>query len=65
MTLHKKVLALYPELSPTDKIDLFADGTIILQNDLDGRGEYIAAWNHATLARPTDAQIAALAGATP
>lgn len=60
MTLFEKVLALYPELSPTDKVDLFADGTIVLQNDLDGRGDYIAKWEHPTLACPTDEQLAAL-----
>jgi hypothetical protein len=58
MTLHQKILALYPELRPTDKVDLFADRTILLQNDSDGKGDYIAAWNHPTLARPTEEQLA-------
>ncbi len=58
MTLHQKILALYPELQPTDKVDLFADSTIVLQNDSDGRGDYIKEWNHPTLPRPTEEQLA-------
>jgi hypothetical protein len=33
-------------------------GTIMLQNDSDGRGDYIREWNHATLAEPTEEQLA-------
>jgi len=29
-----------------------------LQNDSDGRGDYIAAWDHPTLPRPTEEQLA-------
>ena len=58
MTLSEKIIALYPELLPTGKVDMFADGTITLQNDSDGKGDYIAAWNHPTLPRPTDEQLA-------
>jgi hypothetical protein len=53
MTLYEKIKTLYPEL--TDRY--FLD-TIRLQNDSDGRGDYIAAWNHPTLARPTEEQLA-------
>jgi hypothetical protein len=28
-----------------------------LQNDSDGRGDYIAKWEHPTLARPTDEEL--------
>ena len=57
MTLYDKLVSLYPEL---DK-DLFewADGDIELRNDSDGRGDYIAKWEHPTLARPTDEQLEA------
>ena len=58
MTLSEKIIALYPELLPIGKVDMFADGTITLQNDSDGRGDYIAAWNHPALARPTDEELA-------
>jgi hypothetical protein len=53
MTLSEKVRALYPELTIQDFMT-----TIILQNDSDGKGDYIAAWNHPTLARPTEEQLA-------
>lgn len=53
MTLYDKIKALYPELQDTDFLD-----TIRLQNDSDGRGDYIAKWEHLTLARPTDEQLA-------
>jgi hypothetical protein len=51
--LYDKIMALYPELVGFD----FIDGGIRLQNDSDGRGDYIAAWNHPTLTQPTQAQL--------
>jgi hypothetical protein len=54
MTLPEKILALYPELTMNDLID----GYIFLQNDSDGKGDYIAKWEHPTLPRPTDEQLA-------
>jgi len=54
MTLVDKIKALYPELQDADFLD-----TIMLQNDSDGKGDYIAKWDHPTLARPTDEQLAA------
>ena len=56
MTLYEKIIQLYPELANYD----FAKNTIILQNDSDGRGDYIAKWEHPTLARPTQAQLDAI-----
>lgn len=53
MTLSEKIMALYPELQPNDFLTV-----IRLQNDSDGRGDYIAAWNHPTLPRPTEEQLA-------
>ena len=53
--LYEKIIAIYPELA--DKI-LIKVG-IILQNDSDGRGDYIAKWEHPTLPRPTDEQLGA------
>jgi hypothetical protein len=52
MTLYEKIMALYPELQPSDFLD-----NIRLQNDSDGRGDYIATWNHPTLPRPTEEQL--------
>lgn len=54
MTLFEKIKAIYPELQDADFID-----TIRLQNNSDGKGDYIAEWNHSTLTRPTDEQLAA------
>jgi hypothetical protein len=56
MNLKEKILTIYHELKDYS----FADGAITLQNDLDGRGDYIAKWEHPTLPRPTDEQLAAL-----
>ena len=53
MTLSQKIKAIYPQLTEMDFID-----TIQLQNDSDGKGDYIAVWNHPTLARPTEEQLA-------
>ena len=52
--MYKKLILIYPELATFD----FASGVITLQNDSDGKGDYIAKWEHPTLARPTDAQLA-------
>ena len=54
MTLYEKIIAIYPELSAYD----FAFGAITLQNDSDGKGDYIAKWEHPTLPRPTDEELA-------
>lgn len=43
MTLYEQVIAVYPEL---EKSNNFANGTIILQDDSDGQGAYVAAWNY-------------------
>ena len=53
MTLYEKIKALYPELTDSDFLD-----TIRLQNDSDGKGDYIKEWNHPTFARPTEEQLA-------
>jgi hypothetical protein len=52
MILVEKIKAIYPELQNADFMD-----TIRLQNDSDGKGDYIAKWEHPTLARPTDEQL--------
>jgi hypothetical protein len=56
MTLYEKIKAIYPELTNSDFH--FTTGTIQLQNDSDGRGDYIAKWEHPTLAKPTEQQLA-------
>jgi len=54
MNLYEKILAIYPELAGFD----FTSGVITLQNDSDGKGDYIAKWEHPTLAKPTAEQLA-------
>jgi hypothetical protein len=56
MTLYEKILSIYPELTGEDFTP--SRGTIMLQNDSDGRGDYIKSWTHATLAEPTEEQLA-------
>ncbi len=53
MTLYDKIMAIYPELQPQDFIT-----TIRLQNDSNGKGDYLKEWNHPTLPRPTDEELA-------
>ena len=55
MTLYEQITAIYPELA--DQQQVFMDGTITLQNDSDGRGDYIAKWEHPTLQKPTEDQL--------
>ena len=55
MTLSEKVKALYPQLTDADFTTV-----ITLQNDSDGKGDYIAKWEHPTLPRPTQEQLDAL-----
>jgi hypothetical protein len=52
MTLFEKIITIYPELDERD-LTLY----IRLQNDSDGRGDYIALWNHPTLTKPTQEQL--------
>jgi len=54
MTLYDKIMAIYPQLKQQDFLT-----TITLQNDSDGKGDYIAKWEH-TLPRPTDEQLGAV-----
>ena len=51
--LIEKIKTIYPELTDKD----FAS-VITLQNDSDGKGDYIARWSHPTLAKPTDEELA-------
>jgi hypothetical protein len=55
MTLFEKIKTIYPNLQDRD-LALY----IILQNDSDGQGDYIAKWEHPTLAQPTQEQLDAI-----
>lgn len=52
MTLTEKIKQLYPSLTDKDFMTV-----ITLQNDSDGKGDYIAKWDHPTLPRPTEEQL--------
>lgn len=52
--LYEKLIKLYPELTVEDFSPM---GTILLQNDSDGKGDFIAKWEHPTLPKPTQAQL--------
>ena len=54
--MYEKIKFIYPELVDADFSPF--TGTIVLQNDSDGKGDYIAKWEHPTLARPTEEQLA-------
>ena len=57
MVLYDKIIQLYPTLS----VDDFGPfGTILLQNDSDGRGDYIASWEHPDYPQPTEEQLAGI-----
>ena len=51
--LYDKIKAIYPELTELD-----FETVITLQNDSDGKGDFIAKWEHPTLDRPTEEQLA-------
>ena len=55
MALYDKILTLRPNLTQDD----FAPdtGTIMLQNDSDGKGDYIKSWSHPTETQPTQAEL--------
>jgi len=52
--MYDKLIKIYPELANFD----FANGIIVIQNDSDNKGDYIAKWEHPTLAKPTDEELA-------
>lgn len=52
MTLYEKIMQVCPDLKQQDFLTV-----IRLQNDLDGRGDYIAEWNHPVYPKPTEEQL--------
>ena len=58
MILYEKIKTIYTQLTIEDFHPL--RGTITLQNDSDGKGDYIALWNHPTLSKPTQEQLNAI-----
>jgi len=55
--LYEKIKTIYPQLIDED---FSPRGTITLQNDSDGKGDYIKNWSHPTLKQPTQAELDAV-----
>jgi len=55
MSLYNKILEIYPDLTYQDF--MLPMGTIILQDNSDGQGPYIAKWEHSTYPKPTNEQL--------
>ena len=54
-TLVEKIKSARPKV--TDAVFHLMDGTIKLQNDSDGKGDYIKEWNHPSETKPTDEEL--------
>jgi len=57
MTLFEKIKAIYPNLEDRDFLTV-----ITLQNDSDGKGDYIKSWSHPDYPQPTQEQLDAVTG---
>jgi hypothetical protein len=55
MTLYDKIIKIYPDLTAQDFMT-----TVRLQNDSNGKGDYIHTWSHPTHQQPTQAQLDAI-----
>lgn len=55
MDLYQKIIVIYPQLTIDDFLPI--TGTIVLQDDSDGNGQYIKSWNHLTLTQPSVEQL--------
>ncbi len=53
--LYDKIKTIYPELTNADFMTV-----ITLQNDSDGKGDYIAKWSHPNFPQPTKEQLDAV-----
>ena len=51
-TLYERLMSIYPSLTQQDFTTV-----ITLQNDSDGKGDYIAKWEHPTLKQPTQDEL--------
>ncbi len=55
MSLYEKIKQIHPSLTDADFEPI--TGTIMLQNDSDGKGDYIKEWNHPTLTKLAQEQL--------
>ena len=51
-----KIKKVHSDLTDDD-MNPFKGGTIVLQNNSDGKGDFIAEWNHPSLSKPTQSQL--------
>ena len=51
--LYDKIIKLYPSLTQQDFMTV-----ITLQNNSDGKGDYIAKWSHPVFTKPTNEELA-------
>ena len=51
-TLVEKIKSARPKVTDADFLE-----NIIVQNDSDGKGDYIKLWNHPTETQPTDEEL--------
>ena len=58
LSLNQKIKKLFSSLTNDDFYT--ETGTILLQNDSDGKGDYIKSWNHPSLSKPTQSQLDAV-----
>jgi len=56
MSIIEKIKTIYPSITDADFIPS-PTATIYLENALDGKGDYIAKWEHPTLPKPTQEQL--------
>jgi hypothetical protein len=54
--MFEKITTIYPELTIADFLP--NTGSIALQNDSDGKGDYIKSWSHPDFPQPTEQQLA-------
>ena len=57
--LGEKIKKIYSDLTDDD-MNPMQGGTITLQNNSEGRGDFNAKWEHPTLAKPTQSQLDAV-----
>lgn len=55
MNIYERIIKIYPGLRDEDFSPV--TGTILLQDDSDGKGPYIKKWAHPDFAKPTDEQL--------
>lgn len=55
MSIVDKIFEIYPELTKADFMQF-----VLVQDDSNGQGPYIAKWEHPSLAKPTDDQLKAI-----